>query len=102
MKEQDFKKLIQESSVQTSEDFTDQLMGQLEAISTEKEAKFSGQLRLQLGFLAALVVLLSFCFTLYFLEIKPLFILAMGGLMIALNRMLQMKQQYEKLKSISV
>ena len=102
MREQDIKKLIQESSMNTSEDFTDQLMGKIEVISTEKEAKFSGQLRLQLGFIAALVVLLSFCFALYFQEVKPLFILAMGGLMIALNRMLHLKQQYEKLKSMSI
>ncbi|MEL6253272.1 MAG: hypothetical protein AAFR87_14775, partial [Bacteroidota bacterium] len=85
---------MKESSVETSEDFTDQLMGKLEAINTEREAKFSGQLSLQLGFLAALVVVLSFCFAVYFLEVKPLFILAMGGLMIALNRMLHLKQQY--------
>ena len=101
MNDQDIKKLIQESSMQTSEEFTDQLMGKIEAISTEKEAEFSGQLHVQLGFIAALVILLSFCFALYFLEAKPLFILAMGGLMIALNRMLYLKQQYEKLRSMS-
>ncbi|MEM8889368.1 MAG: hypothetical protein AAGD28_15425 [Bacteroidota bacterium] len=102
MKEQDIKKLIQESSMQTSEDFTDQLMGKIEAVSTKKEARFRGQLSLQLGLIAALVVLLSFCFAVYFLEVKPLFILAMGGLMIALNRMLHLKQQYEKLESMSI
>jgi len=102
MREQDIKKLIQESSLQTSEDFTDQLMGKIEAVSAEKEAKFSRQLRLQLGFIAALVILLSFCLAIYCLEVKPLFILAMGGLMIALNRMLHLKQQFEKLKSMAI
>ena len=97
MKEEELKKLIQASSLQTSEAFTDRLMEQIEA---KKELELGPILSRSLWLIVGLTLVLSLCFALYFLEIKPLFILAMGGMMLALNRMLYLKQAYEKLSGM--
>ena len=100
MKEEELKKLIQATSLQTSEGFTDRLMEQIEAVEAKKELELGKLFSRSLWLIVGLSLVLSLCFGLYFLQLKPLFILAMGGLMLALNRMLYLKQAYEKLSSM--
>lgn len=100
MKEEELKRLIQASDFQTSEGFTERLMEEIEAAETKKELELGPLLSRSLWLIVGLSLILSLCFGLYFLKLKPLFILAMGGLMLALNRMLYLKQAYEKLSSM--
>ena len=106
MKEEELKQLIQASDFQTSEGFTERLMEEIEAVEAveaveaKKELEIGPLLSRSLWLIVGLSLVLSLCFGLYFLKLKPLFILAMGGLMLALNRMLYLKQAYEKLSSM--
>ncbi|MDW3649216.1 MAG: hypothetical protein R8P61_19265 [Bacteroidia bacterium] len=101
MTEKEIKQLIQHSGLQTSQDFTERLMENIEVVDLEKQKDIKLQLSRPVWLILSLTVLLSFCFALFFLEIMPLFIFAMGFLMFALNRMLQLKLQYEQLKSMN-
>ncbi|MEM6806866.1 MAG: hypothetical protein AAF696_36030 [Bacteroidota bacterium] len=95
MKEEHIKKLIQNSALEASEDFTDRFMESLEEKLKERKRSFDLRFKWNLVLMLASMIFVSLLIALLLPGTRIVLIMSIACMMLALNIMLYLRQSYQ-------